>query len=184
MIFVLSKSLKTKDNFFDHSMLLAEFQVEQFSSEPVIFHRFSLTKPEIKQSSSLRFKPFKPLAQYSSVLDQIQLRMSVGDYEAAMELSVNLRRLALEGLNYFQTYDWLMLMTVITLGYIGWIFYLILHVLQSYTTLPGYILRKEQAVSRRNNTLKVKFRFCQTAPVGGVSLWAVCWGTLLGGVLV
>lgn len=86
--------------------------------------------------------------------------MSVGDYEAAMELSVNLRRLALEGLNYFQTYDWLMLMTVITLGYIGWIFYLILHVLQSYTTLPGYILRKEQAVSRRNNTLKVKFRFC------------------------
>ncbi|KAJ0100507.1 hypothetical protein Patl1_21946 [Pistacia atlantica] len=34
-------------------------------------------------------------------------------YEAAMKLSENLRSSALQGLHYFQTYDWLMLMSVI-----------------------------------------------------------------------
>ncbi|KAL8132417.1 hypothetical protein AgCh_008062 [Apium graveolens] len=113
-----------------------------------------LRKSQLKQESSLSFKPFKPLAHYSLDLEQINSRISDGDYESAMKLAVNLRRLALEGLDYFQTYDWLMLMTVVTLGYIGWMFYLILHVLQSYTTLPGYILKMEQAVSRRNSSLK------------------------------
>lgn len=108
----------------------------------------------------MRFKPFKPLAHYSSLLELINSRISAEDYESAMTLSVDLRRLALEGLDYFQTYDWLMLMSVVTLGYIGWMFYLILHVLQSYTTLPGYILKMEQAVSRRNNNIKVIYRFC------------------------
>ncbi|XP_074370934.1 uncharacterized protein LOC141712059 isoform X1 [Apium graveolens] len=113
-----------------------------------------LRKSQLKQESSLSFKPFKPLAHYSLDLEQINSGISDGDYESAMKLAVNLRRLALEGLDYFQTYDWLMLMTVVTLGYIGWMFYLILHVLQSYTTLPGYILKMEQAVSRRNSSLK------------------------------
>lgn len=63
-----------------------------------------------------------------------------------MELSENLRKLALEGLHYFQTYDWMMLMTVVILGYIGWIFYLVVHMLQSYTSMPGQIMYKEEAV--------------------------------------
>ncbi|KAK2647549.1 hypothetical protein Ddye_015038 [Dipteronia dyeriana] len=114
-----------------------------------------LQKSYIKQSNSLYFKHFKPLAQYSSILDQIENLISVRDYEAALKLSENLRSLALEGLHYFQTYDWLMLMSVITLGYIGWMVCLVLHVLQSYTSLPANILKKEPAFSQRNNSGKV-----------------------------
>ncbi|KAL7232482.1 hypothetical protein ACSBR2_010495 [Camellia fascicularis] len=110
-----------------------------------------LRKSLLKQSNSLNFKPFKPLVHYSSILDQIEHLVSFRDYEAAMKLSQNLRSLALKGLNYFQTYDWFMLMTVVTLGYIGWMIYLILHVLQSYTSLPGKFSRKEQALHLRNN---------------------------------
>ncbi|KAG6619211.1 hypothetical protein I3842_Q102900 [Carya illinoinensis] len=119
-----------------------------------------LRKSYIKQSNSLYFKPFKPLANCSSILDQIEHLISVRDYEAAMKLSENLRSLALQGLIYFQTYDWLMLMTVITLGYIGWMIYLVLHILQSYTSLPGNMLRKEQAVHQRNYTRKVYLFGC------------------------
>ncbi|KAG2714471.1 hypothetical protein I3760_03G027900 [Carya illinoinensis] len=119
-----------------------------------------LRKSYIKQSNSLYFKPFKPLANCSSILDQIEHLISVRDYEAAMKLSENLRSLALQGLHYFQTYDWLMLMTVITLGYIGWMIYLVLHILQSYTSLPGNMLRKEQAVHQRNYTRKVYLFGC------------------------
>ncbi|XP_028057694.1 GPI ethanolamine phosphate transferase 1 [Camellia sinensis] len=116
-----------------------------------IFNQF-LRKSLLKQSNSLNFKPFKPLVHYSSILDQIEHLISFRDYEAAMKLSQNLRSLALKGLNYFQTYDWFMLMTVVTLGYIGWMIYLILHVLQSYTSLPGKFSRKEQALYLRNNS--------------------------------
>lgn len=115
-----------------------------------------LTSLDIKQSNSLHFKPFKLLANYSAVLDQIEYLISVKDHQAAMTLSENLRSLALQGLHYFQTYDWLMLMTVITLGYIGWMINLVLHILQSYTSLPGNMLRKEPAVRQRNYTRKVK----------------------------
>ncbi|KAI4351498.1 hypothetical protein L6164_005864 [Bauhinia variegata] len=110
-----------------------------------------LRKSHIKQSHSLYFKPFKPLSPYSSILDKIEDLILARDYEAAMNLSQNLRSLALDGLHYFQTYDWLMLMTVITLGYIGWMIYLVLHVLQSYTSFPGNIFEVEEAVQRNKN---------------------------------
>ena len=116
---------------------------------------FSLTNLEIKRSSSLYFKPFKPLAHYSSLLNQIEDLLSARDYKAAMQLSENLRSLALKGLHYFQTYDWLMLMTIITLGYIGWMVFLVIHVLQAYTSLLGDISRKEEAVRQKYNAGKV-----------------------------
>ena len=47
-------------------------------------------------------------------------------------------------------------MTVISLGYIGWMINLVLHVLQSYTSLPGNLFsRKEEAAYQRNDTRKV-----------------------------
>ncbi|KAF3968622.1 hypothetical protein ACB098_01G276300 [Castanea mollissima] len=119
-----------------------------------------LRKSYIKQLNSLYFKPFKQLANYSAVLDQIEHLISFRNYEAAMKLSENLRSLALQGLHYFQTYDWLMLMTIITLGYIGWMIYLFLHVLQSYTSLPGNISRKEQAARQRSYTGKINLCGC------------------------
>ncbi|XP_042499079.1 GPI ethanolamine phosphate transferase 1 [Macadamia integrifolia] len=115
-----------------------------------------LRKSHIKQSHSLYFKPFKPLENYSSVLERIEDLISSRDYESAMKLSQNLRSLSVEGLHYFQTYDWLMLMTMVTLGYIGWMAYLILHVLQSYTSLPGSIYRKKtETVNQMKNNTRV-----------------------------
>lgn len=116
----------------------------------------SLTTSDIKQSHLLYFKPFKPLSHYSSILDKIEGLILATDYDAALDLSENLRSLALQGLHYFQTYDWLMLMSVITLGYLGWMIYLVLHVLQSYTSLPGSIFGMERA-AERNNQGKVMF---------------------------
>ncbi|XP_022774431.1 GPI ethanolamine phosphate transferase 1 isoform X3 [Durio zibethinus] len=119
-----------------------------------------LRKSQIKRSSSLYFKPFKPLAHYSSMLSQIEDLLSARDYKAAMQLSENLRNLSLKGLHYFQTYDWLMLMTIITLGYIGWMVFLVVHVLQAYTSLLGDIYTKEEAVRQKYNTGKVYLWGC------------------------
>lgn len=89
------------------------------------------------------------------MLNQIEELLSARNYKAAMQLSENLRSLALEGLHYFQTYDLLMLMATITLGYIGWMVFLVLHVLQAYTSLPGDTFRKEEAVHQKSETGKV-----------------------------
>ncbi|KAE9590126.1 putative GPI ethanolamine phosphate transferase 1 [Lupinus albus] len=118
-----------------------------------------LRKSYIKQSHSLYFKPFKPLSHYSSMLGKIEDLILSTEYDAAMDLSQNLRSLALQGLHYFQTYDWLMLMSVITFGYVGWMLYLVLHVLQSYTSLPGNIFGVEQEV-QRNHRRKIYLYGC------------------------
>ncbi|KAL1538605.1 GPI ethanolamine phosphate transferase 1 [Salvia divinorum] len=119
-----------------------------------------LRKSQLKQSNLLRFKPFKPLSNYSFVLDQIEHLISMSDYEAAKTLSENLRSLALEGLHYFQTYDWFRLMTVISLGYLGWMVYLMVHVLQEYTSLPRKFFQNDQSVYLQTNTKKIYFSGC------------------------
>ncbi|CAM0945506.1 unnamed protein product [Alopecurus aequalis] len=118
-----------------------------------------LRKSEQKQSSSLYFKPFKPLVNHLSTLNQIEDLISARDYETAMKHSEELRSMALAGLHYFQTYDWFMLMTTITLGYIGWMANLILHVLQSYTTFPADLLKRTQ-VYPKNTSMKVYIGGC------------------------
>uniref|UniRef100_A0ACD5YT79 Uncharacterized protein n=1 Tax=Avena sativa TaxID=4498 RepID=A0ACD5YT79_AVESA len=50
-----------------------------------------LRKSEQKHSSSLYFKPFKPLVNYLAVLDQIEDLISARDYETAMKNSEELR---------------------------------------------------------------------------------------------
>ncbi|KAF2548291.1 hypothetical protein F2Q70_00024152 [Brassica cretica] len=113
-----------------------------------------LRKSHIKMSNSLFFKPFKPLVDHSSSLSQIDELISAKRYEAAMKLAVDLRNLSLEGLHYFQTYDWLMLMTVITLGYTGWMIVLALHVLQCYSSLSGDLSRKGHLSVQKRHSRK------------------------------
>ncbi|MBA0846347.1 hypothetical protein Goshw_000758 [Gossypium schwendimanii] len=105
------------------------------------------------------------------MLNQIEELLSARDYKAAMQLSENLRSLALKGLHYFQTYDLLMLMAMITLGYISWMVFLVLHVLQAYTLLPGDIFRKEEAVRQKSNTGKAQLCGCLFMAVVSVLLF-------------
>ncbi|KAL3526014.1 hypothetical protein ACH5RR_014386 [Cinchona calisaya] len=130
-----------------------------FANTKQILNQF-LRKSQLKQSNSLHFEPFKPLTNYSLLLEQIEHLISIRHYEAARKLSEQLRSLALEGLHYFQTYDWLTLMTVITLGYIGWMIYVLLHFLQSYTSFLEKLVETKQMVQLRKNTWKVHFIGC------------------------
>ncbi|KAG0471833.1 hypothetical protein HPP92_016379 [Vanilla planifolia] len=113
-----------------------------------------LRKSQLKQLSSLKFYPFKPLTNYSEVLSQIEDFISAQDYEAAMKSTENLRALSLLGIHYFQTYDWFMLMSIITLGYVGWMINLVLHILQSYTLLPSNPLVRKYCAIRSGSMLK------------------------------
>ena len=55
-----------------------------------------------------------------------------GQYQHAIDASDELIQLALDGLRYLQTYDWLFLRTLVTLGYAGWIMFAFTTAIDSY----------------------------------------------------
>lgn len=99
-------------------------------------------KEEQKRSSQLRYKPFARLGdEQHSVehrVNEIERLIEQAQFDRAIRMSQELLHLGLEGLRYLQTYDWLFLRALVTLGYLGWIAFAIttvidLHVLQGKT---------------------------------------------------
>ncbi|KAL4976591.1 Phosphatidylinositolglycan class N-domain-containing protein [Aspergillus desertorum] len=85
-------------------------------------------KEEHKKAALLRYQPFEPLANNGENSAEQQLAMikdliDRGSYEDAIKKSAALFVTTLQGLRYLQTYDWLFLRTIVTLGYVGWIAY-------------------------------------------------------------
>ncbi|RYP91389.1 hypothetical protein DL770_002529 [Monosporascus sp. CRB-9-2] len=97
-------------------------------------------KEEGKKANELRFRPYRPLSGDHGFpaevrLASIQKLIDDGKYEEAIEESAALMKIGLEGMRYLQTYDWLFLRALITIGYLGWMAYAVarvvdLHVLQ------------------------------------------------------
>ena len=91
-----------------------------------------------KRATEFRYISYPAFGDRECSVDRrfttIQTSIRSGDYEKAIEQSQELLRLGLEGLRYLQTYDWLFLRALVTIGYLGWIAFAIttvvdLHVL-------------------------------------------------------
>ena len=100
-------------------------------------------KEQQKRSKELRYKPYAPLGdEEHSIQHRIQLiqkAIDAGKFEQASTMSQELLQVGLAGLKYLQTYDWLFLRTLVTLGYLGWIAFALttvidMHVLRDKTT--------------------------------------------------
>jgi len=93
-------------------------------------------KEEKKKETELRFRPYRFLGDDGVSPDQrvsaIQGLIAAGKYEEAIEESDALIGIALEGLRYLQTYDWLFLRALITVGYLGWMAYAITSVIDTF----------------------------------------------------
>lgn len=130
-----------------------------------IYEQF-LRKAQMKRDHSIMFKNFKPLHDADTTIRTIRALMSSGRHEQAQELSSSLIDLSLQGLHYFQTYDWPFLLSVVSLGYVGWIAFLVLHVVAHNTNLPAYV-RHRLAQSNRNTNL--------LAALVGAALFVFLW---------
>lgn len=96
-------------------------------------------KEEKKKASQLRYRPYHPLSEKGHTSEErvsaIRDLIKDGKYEEAIEETEALIQFGLQGLRYLQTYDWLFLRALITVGYVGWMVYALatvvnLHVLQ------------------------------------------------------
>ncbi|KAK9480014.1 Phosphatidylinositolglycan class N-domain-containing protein [Lipomyces japonicus] len=100
--------------------ILEQYRVkEQHTSETQVnFKRFSLIENSISS-----------LPKLTSRLLQLE---SDGEYEATIRLSIELIDLGLKGLRYLQTYNWLFLRSLVTIGFVGWILYALTAFLDFY----------------------------------------------------
>jgi phosphatidylinositol glycan class N len=82
-------------------------------------------KENLKRSNELRYKAFPGLGDETHSVEyrvsQIRKAIDKGETNDAIRQIQELIQLGLQGLRYLQTYDWLFLRTLITLGYLGWI---------------------------------------------------------------
>lgn len=103
-------------------------------------------KEELKKSEQLYYKPY---AGFSDEVHSVEHRISLiqrsiddDDAEDAIRRTRQLIELGLEGLRYLQTYDWLFLRTLVTVGYIGWIVFAIT------TVIDLHVLKEESQAQR------------------------------------
>ncbi|PBP16336.1 phosphatidylinositolglycan class N [Diplocarpon rosae] len=109
-------------------------------------------KEEQKKATELRYRPFKALGDEQRSIDHqftaIQNLVDSGNHEEAIRETAILVKTGLDGIRYLQTYDWLFLRALITIGYLGWIAFALttvidLHVLHGKTetsrTLVGTV---------------------------------------------
>ncbi|KAF3796567.1 GPI ethanolamine phosphate transferase 1 [Nymphaea thermarum] len=141
-------------NQADIAPLMAEEVEAVLANAKQVLYQF-LRKSQLKKLHSLKFKPFEPLENFADVLNQVEDLISLRNYKDALQLAENLRALSLAGLHYFQTYDWLKLMSIITLGYIGWMVYIVLHVLRFYTHLPDMFTKRDKVAFALANNKRV-----------------------------
>ena len=99
-------------------------------------------KEEQKRAKEFRYKPYAAFNHDGHAVEQqinsVRSLITHGDYENAIKSSHKLMKVGLEGLRYLQTYDWLFLRALVTIGYLGWIAFAIttvidLHVLHGRT---------------------------------------------------
>ncbi|KHJ35658.1 putative phosphatidylinositolglycan class n [Erysiphe necator] len=105
-------------------------------------------KEEQKKKNEIRYRPFKAFAGSNQSVDHrisiIRALIDQDKHKEAIENTAALFNDALQGLRYLQTYDWLFLRALITIGYLGWIAFALsividLHVLHGKTQVSRTI---------------------------------------------
>ncbi|KAK9451798.1 Phosphatidylinositolglycan class N-domain-containing protein [Limtongia smithiae] len=100
-----------------------------------ILEQYRIKEQQV-QKAEVNFRPYALIENATDSLDSLTAKM-VGaydqeDYETAISLSHELMRLGLLGLRYLQTYNWLFLRTLVTMGFLGWILYALTSFLDFY----------------------------------------------------
>ena len=80
------------------------------------------------QSKSKVFKPYKPLIDSDKKINDILNEMNNGNYTEAINKTLILINITLEGMNYILHYDRFYLKTIVVIGYILWTLFLFIFI--------------------------------------------------------
>ncbi|KAJ3161507.1 Glycosyl phosphatidyl inositol anchor synthesis [Irineochytrium annulatum] len=94
-----------------------------------------LVKERSKRRVELHFVPYRGLLDHERRVKEIEAMIEADRIEDAERASLELSKLCIEGLRYYQTYDWLFLRGIISTGYAGWIVYSLVVMIKAYGRL-------------------------------------------------
>ncbi|KAG1463615.1 hypothetical protein G6F56_005244 [Rhizopus delemar] len=120
-----------------------------FTNARQILEQFQVKHDE-KEQNELFFRPFSRLTGHHDptlLVAEIKSLIADKDYELAEQKSKELISLCLQGLHYFQTYDWFFLRTLIIMGYVGWCVFCI-----------EFVVRHFVLFSHKDNTSSINYR--------------------------
>lgn len=80
----------------------------------------------------------------------IKTALRLGNHNKASLLSRELITLALKGLNYYQNYDRVFLNTIVSLGLVGWIIYIVLWIVQTHTDILAHSIPVKSFLQERH----------------------------------
>ncbi|KKA26401.1 hypothetical protein TD95_001408 [Thielaviopsis punctulata] len=111
-------------------------------------------KDEHKNATEVNYRPFPGLDPSVGLgpeqrIAAIQHLIDAAKYEESIEETAVLLKLGLDGLRYLQTYDWLFLRALITVGYLGWMAFALTIVLDLF------VLHGTEPTSRSISTVVV-----------------------------
>lgn len=107
-----------------------------FTNAKQIYEQY-LQKEKTKQRNTpIMFRKFAHLSSGNETLVQEIEQMIVKEYYTqAQKRCYQLIELSLQGLHYYQTYDWQFLMTVVVCGYLSWIVFVLVYAVRHYTQM-------------------------------------------------
>jgi phosphatidylinositol glycan class N len=127
-----------------------------YSNALAIVEQYIVKHDEV-MNHQFRFKPYSPFEEKSVNQFKAEIEQLIEELEShpesaseiekqAIELSEELMKTALDGLTYLQTYNWLLLRTIVTLGFFGWIVY-------SFNIFLKLFILKENEVASTNSVI-------------------------------
>ncbi|OMJ24019.1 GPI ethanolamine phosphate transferase 1 [Smittium culicis] len=169
--------LNTDDDFKVRAMYTNARQIlEQF-----------IIKEEEKRRTRFNFNPFHPLSESRNMpldrLSRARHQIATRDYSGAFKTCDEAIRLGLQGLKYYQKYDWAFLRSIITAGYLGWIAFSLVFIFKNYTNLEHKIdfsklsSKQSQPLASTNDSLNSNPNISQPEEVEGLKIYEE-WGYL------
>jgi phosphatidylinositol glycan class N len=122
-----------------------------FANAQQIYEQFIVKEEDKRSKTKYFFRPFHRSEDRNLLVRKIENLIEQQQYKEAQEHCQNLVSFSIEGLSYYQTYDWPVLMTIVTIGYVSWIFFLLTHTLINFTEFSQNIIL-QKPVSKNYNT--------------------------------
>ncbi|KAG9310904.1 Phosphatidylinositolglycan class N-domain-containing protein [Chiua virens] len=106
-------------------------------------------KHELKQANVLFYKPFNPLENVDEsgmparvrIIESIEQSIRQGRWDKARGQSTQLIETCLEGLRYLETYDRLLIRSIVIIAYVGWAAYASISLFPTLCTPPAANIR-------------------------------------------
>ncbi|EPX75216.1 pig-N [Schizosaccharomyces octosporus yFS286] len=109
-------------------------------------------KAFLKAKNSFHFRPYTPLKDYAAskqhIISLVETHIQQGNFKEGIIASIEFSECALQGLRYLQRYDWFLLRSIVLLGYLSWITYVISFVFSNNTD-PEMKQKNSVTVSKR-----------------------------------